>query len=167
MGSMPLITGTIQDEAEALYVGPVIFENLDSPCSGGSRVNGPAITALITENDGAFPAGTRLAPGRTRLIINGKKSRTFNVPEGSGTYDLATLMSTSTLYTRVIVHAETIADLRAFQTASTNFLAYVIADANGAFAIFKWNNEADDADDDVTHIRPDDFDGAGIWIKIL
>lgn len=167
---MPTVTGTVRDESEALYVGPVVFENLDSPHSGGAFVTGPAKHAVITDSNGALPTGTHLAPGRTRLIINGRKSKTFNIPEGSGTYDLATLMATNTLYTRAIVLANTIAELRTYQSASTNFVAHVTADANGNYSIFRWDTDATDADDGQNHIRPDDYDSGdplGIWVRIL
>lgn len=171
MGAMPIVTGTIQDEAESLYVGPVLFENLDSPGPAGSRVNGPALTTINTETDGSLPAGTRLAPGRTRFQINGRWSRKFNVPEGSGTYDLATLMATNTLYTRALVLADTLTELRAYQSATTNFAAHVTEDANGNYSIFRWDSEATDADDGQNHIRPDDYDdndpALGIWVRIL
>jgi hypothetical protein len=164
---MPIVTGTIQDESEALYVGHVIFENRDSPGPAGTRVNGPATTSILTGTDGALPANTRLAPGRTRMQVNGRWSKYFTVPEGAGTYDLATLMAASTLYTRAVVFASTIANLREYQSSSTNFMAFVTSDANGQFSLFRWEAEDDDADDGVTHIRPDDFEDAGIWVKIL
>lgn len=89
---MPVVTGTIKDEAESVFVGPVIFENLDAPSSGGSFVVGPAETTINTESDGTLPTGTHLAPGRTRFKVNGRWSRTFTIPE-DGPYDLSLLMA--------------------------------------------------------------------------
>lgn len=92
---MPAITGRIQDEMEAAYVGPVEFENLDAPCVGGTRVTGPALTSTITDTNGFLPADFRLAPGRTRFVIDGRKSPVFVVPDSDTSYDLATLMGSS------------------------------------------------------------------------
>lgn len=164
---MPEITGTVQDETQNLYVGLVQFENLDAPCAAGGRVTGLATTDVLTGDDGSLPDGFHLAPGRTRLIVAGRRSRTFNIPEGNGVYDLAALMLTSTRVTRTVVLADTIADLREYPSDSTNFKAEVIADANNAFAVFKWDAGATNADDGNQYVRPNDFEAAGLWVRIL
>jgi len=171
---MPTITGTVKDEAENLYIGAVQFENLDAPVSGGSFVVGPALTEVPTDSNGSLPAGFRLAPGRTRIIINGRKSKTFTVPTGSGTYDLSTLMAAaSALNTRIIIQAETLADLRAYPSLSTNFKADVLAVDDGtgsvAYAVFKWATSSE-ADDGVRYVRPSDYSTAGLgklWVRIF
>lgn len=166
---MPLITGTIQDESTGVYVGLVEFENLDAPCVGGANITGPNIHAVVTGSLGALPAGLSLAPGRTRLIVNGRKSKTFTIPDLPGSFDLNALMSapSSTLTTRVIVTAATIADLREYASSSSNLIAHVLADSNGAYAVYKWDPAATNVDEPDLYIRPDDFETAGLWVKIL
>jgi hypothetical protein len=90
---MPIITGTIQDETESLFVGTVYFENLDAPCSSGTRITAAAVTAVQTLSDGTLPVGTRIAAGRTCVTINGRKSKPFVVPDGTLTYPLNMLMA--------------------------------------------------------------------------
>jgi hypothetical protein len=90
---MPIITGTIQDETESLFVGTVYFENLDAPCSSGSRVTGSATAAIQTLSDGTIPANTHIAAGRTCVTINGRKSKPFIVPDGTLSYPLKDLMA--------------------------------------------------------------------------
>ena len=168
---MPTITGTVQDERENLYEGPITFENLDAPCAGVSRLTGPGLTDVNTGSDGTLPAGFKLAPGRTKITVNGK-SRTFVVPNGAGTYDLNSLLaSAASLNTRTIVSANTIADLQSYSSSSSNFIAFVIAadDGTGAlnFSVFKWDAAANNAHDGIRYVRPSDFTTAGLWVRIL
>jgi hypothetical protein len=165
---MPIVTGTVKDEAEALYIGAVEFENQDAPHSGGAFIVGPALTIIQTDSSGAIPTGIRLAPGRTRMRINGRWSKSFTLPEGNGTYDLSTLMATAAaLRTRVIVEADDLDELREAPSMATNYIAHVIADDNGIYSVFKWSAAATDADDGGNYIRPDDFVTAGLWVRIL
>jgi|ERR1051326_2334268 hypothetical protein len=164
---MPVITGTIQDEAESVFAGLVQFENLDAPCIGGVRVTGLNTISVLTGADGSLPDGFRLAPGRTRLIINGVRSKPFRVPDSNGSFNLRSLMASSTLITRVIVLALTIAELRSYASSASNFKAEVFSDANGAYAVFKWDASAANGDDGNQYIRPDDFETAGLWVRIL
>jgi hypothetical protein len=165
---MPLITGTVKDKAEAVYVGPVIVEDRDGPHTGGTFVVGPNSTTFLTESNGSIPSGTSFAPGLTRINVNGRWSKWFTVPTGSGTYDLSSLLDAAYAFTsRARIEAETIADLRTYASASTNFIAHVIQDANGAYAVFRWDADATDADDGASYVRPSDFTTAGLWVRIL
>ena len=165
---MPIVTGTVKDKAEAVYVGPVVVEDKDGPHTGGSFVVGPHQTVFLTEASGAIPTGTRFAPGQTRIAINGRWSKWFTVPTGNGTYDLSSLIDAAYAFTsRARIEADTIADLREYPSASSNFIAHVIQDANGAYAVFRWDSDATDADDGASYVRPSDFTTAGLWVRIL
>lgn len=165
---MPIVTGTVKDAAEALYVGPVYVENLDAPASGGTFIVGPAETAFLTGSDGTIPGSTRFAPGLTRIKINGRWSDKFTVPEGNGTYNLADLVGAAYAFgTRARVDAETIADLRTYPSLSTNFVAHVLSGANGEYTVFRWDAAATNADDGASYVRPSDYTSAGLWVRIL
>lgn len=167
---MPEITGTLKDGAEAVYVGPAEFIHLDAPIVGGSAVIATNRVGVVTEGDGALPTDPAfaLAPGRWKLSCNGRLSKEFTVPDSGGPYDLAALMSANgTLFNRINVTANTITHLRTFASNSRNFKADVISDANGMFAVYRWDNDATNADDGQLYIRPNDFTSAGLWVKIL
>lgn len=165
---MPDITGTLQDASEAVYVGPAEFENLDTPNVGGANITGTNRVGVITESDGALPADFALAGGRYKLWINGRASDEFSVPEDGGPYDLNALMSaTEGAFNRRIFSVSNITALRALISSASNFRAEVLSDANGLFAVYRWDADATDADDGNQYIRPSDFDTEGLWVKIL
>ena len=69
-----------------------------------------------------------------------------------------------------IFYRDTIADLRAIATASTNLVCIVAGDitaGDGFGGMWFWVNTGTTADDGINYIRPDDYSTAGLWQKML
>lgn len=95
---MPTITGTAQDITQGFFAGSIKFENLEVPVADGSRTTCSIVTE-VQPNSSTGVFSVLLAPGRTRVTVSGK-SKTFTVPTGSSSYNLADLLgaTSSTSY---------------------------------------------------------------------